>query len=337
MSTVDASPWIASHWALAVPICPIVNSEEICAGWLEGPDRSASGLSDDIREVFLRTARGLLLDADRAEEIGRHARARLEDRGLAKEDLSRLALGLITTRRAISDELRLAGFPSWEIRRARLLSDPRLLGRIVGPICEPAGPIVSFWAWQPDDLSPRHLFLNRHWRRWAPLVGLETALAAAAGERHGLVVVEEPLDAMLLWARGMPNVAAIAGRGSELSPRCWRRLAALGVRRVTLVLNDDQAARAHLDAARDNHRRVPEAPELFFVLPERLAPWATPGDLVRSWGVESFRAILEHAWGLAEASPDEAEESPPPPVAEAVGRGDCELHRCGETDCFCFD
>ena len=223
----------------ASAMCPIVNSQEICVGWLLEPP--ANETADDIREAFLRSARRLLLDAAEAEEIGRHARPTVPARP-EREDLSRLPLGLITTRRAMSDELCTAGLPSWEIRRSHLLSDPRLSGRVVGPICDPSGLIVSFWAWQPDELPPRHLFLNRHWRRWAPLVGLETALTTAAGDPHGLVVVEDPLDAMLLWTRGMDNVAAIAGRGSELSPGCWRRLASLGVGRVTLVLDNDPAA-----------------------------------------------------------------------------------------------
>ena len=97
--------------------------------------------------------------------------------------------------------------------------------------------------------------------------------------------------------------------------------------------------------------------ELFFVLPERLAPWNTPSELVRSQGVEAFVALLDHAWGLACTDGDAAEEPEPPraatveplPSIEAVEpapspvparpsqRGECLFHRCGETDCFCFD
>lgn len=354
---LNGSPWVESHWALASPLpapaeCPIVAAQpappivKMCAGWLAEPPSSPTS---DIREVYLQTARALLLAPDLAEEIGRHARARLRERALDKSDLACLPLGLIITRRAMSDTLRAAGFASCEIRQARLLSDPRLPGRVVSPICDADGLIVSFWAWQPDDLAPRYLFLNRHWRRWAPLVGLETALRAAAHARHGLIVVEDPLESLLIRARGMQNVAAIAGRGRELTAWCWRRLAELGVARVTLVLNDYPGAMENLAAARESHRAVPGAPDLFFVLTERLAPWSTPGDLVHDRGIEALRALLDHAWRLTDSDAEPVEEpheeiaSPPPaevqlaPQPARRARGDCEIHRCGETDCFCFD
>lgn len=303
-------------------------------------------VADSIHQAFQRAVRQMLIDAKEGEEIAWHARSRLAIHGFGWSELAELPMGLITTRRAMFDDLRRDGHGVAEIRRSRLLSDPRLPGRIVGPICEPAGGIVSFWARDPDDGLPLYLFLNRHWRRIAPLVGLETALAAAAHDRHGLVVVEDPLDALLLRARGMANVAAIAGRGSDLSPRCWARLAALDIARVTLVLSNRPGALVELSEARENHRRVANAPQLFFLLPERLAPWIGPGDLVRERGVPAFRELLDQAWRLAHASADHDDEPEPPvpvvavvetPVATRRSHGDCPFHFCGETDCFCFD
>jgi hypothetical protein len=402
----EQNPWVASTWVLSgstePPACDITPAAvgptytAVCGRGLDStevPDCGAVArpepasaipplLSDRIHDVFQRAARRMLVAADDGQEIAWHARSRLAAHGFGWNELAALPLGLITTRRAMFNDLRSVGYGVSEIRHSHLLSDPRLSGRIVGPICDPQGTIISFWAREPDDAPPRHLFLNRHWRRAAPLVGLETALAAATHDRHGLVVVEDPLDALLLRSHGMANVAAIAGRGSELSARCWARLAALDVTRVTLVLTNTALALDELSAARKNHRQVPQAPELFFLLPERLAPWNNPGEFVRSQGIEAFRALLEQAWRLARVGidhdePPELPPAPVEPVAEAPvaelptvelpavqlptvelpiaeppavelpvveprvarrpQRGDCELHRCGETDCFCFD
>jgi hypothetical protein len=367
--SLDQNPWVESTWAIplsgvpvaceAVPLAVGPTSTMLCAGWLDPPAEAAERpadaplpLCDGIREVFLCTARRLLLEAEQDQEIAWHARSRLAAHGFGWSELAELPLGVITTRRRMFEDLRGAGRSAAEIRDSRLLSDPRLPGRIVGPICDPWGTIVSFWAREPDDRSPRHLFLTGQWRRIAPLVGLETALTAAAEDRLGLVVVEDPLDALLLHSHGLMNVAAIAGRGSELSPRCWQRLAALEVSRVTLVLNNEPGALEELSAARENHRQVADAPELFFVLPERLAPWTSPGELVHARDMQAFRALLEQAWRLAHAAPEADEESsplPPPPAPAACSavveapagggpkRGDCPFHFCGETDCFCFD
>jgi hypothetical protein len=366
--TFDQNPWVASTWAICGPVDPIAcdtmppavgpSSTSLHTGWLDWPEEDAAPerpepavLPDGINDAFLRTARRRLLDAEQGKEIAWHARSRLAAHGFGWDQLADLPLGVITTRRAMFDDLCGAGFSATEIRHSRLLSDPRLPGRIVGPICDATGTIVSFWARESDEGLPRHLFLTRHWRRSAPLVGLETALAAAAQERHGLVVVEDPLDALLLRSAGLTNVAAIAGRGSELSPRCWQRLAQLEVARVTLVLNHEPGALDELSAARANHRRVADAPELFFVHPERLTPFASPGDLVHARGIPAFRTLLEQAWRLAHAAPEVDEEPAPavqaePAAAEAAvetpvvqrrPQGDCPFHFCGETDCFCFD
>jgi len=153
---------------------------------------------------------------------------------------------------------------------------------------------------------------------------------------------------------GLTNVAAIAGRGSELSPRCWQRLAQLEVARVTLVLNHEPGALDELSAARANHRHVADAPELFFLHPERLAPFANPGELVHARDIHAFRAILEQAWRLAHVTaeteeapasaaqpepvaPVAAVEPPEPPVVRRRASHECPFHFCGETDCFCFD
>jgi hypothetical protein len=143
-------------------------------------------------------------------------------------------LGLFIERDLVRQGLLGAGFTPEQIDASALADDPRLAGRLVGPIRDRWGRIVSFWARHPEGHPPKFLFKGR-WKEEAGLFGLDVALHPASGGSGDLIVVQRILDAILLQSRGLRRVAAIGGPPSDLDRRRWQRLAALGLRRLLLV------------------------------------------------------------------------------------------------------
>ena len=128
------------------------------------------------------------------------------------------------------------GFSADEIRASNLLADSRLPGRLVGPIRDADGRIVSFWGRLPAQLD-RTLYLSSDWKEQVGVFGLDAAHRAVAQDRLGLLLVEDLWDAILLQARGYLSVGAIGNSPAEIIPQRWERLDELGIHRVTLVVD----------------------------------------------------------------------------------------------------
>lgn len=227
-----------------------------------GADRSTRG-SDPLHDQTSVIDSGVT-DCQHA----RRAIAVLHAQGFDIQCLGRLPIGLLTSLAPIRHELLRAGFSVSEIRASKLLADCRLPGRLIGPIRDPHGRIVSFWARSVDDSHARDLFLDGQWKTSTAVVGLEIALAANV-DCH-MVLVEDVLDALLLQAAGMGNVAAIGGSAREMTARRWQRLAELGVARVTLALRSSQGRRVALHAALAAAYRAKAAPDVWFLPPDLL-------------------------------------------------------------------
>lgn len=263
------------------------------------------GAPPSLADAFLGLARAVLGDAGApGAEAARAARKFLQDRGFDLERLGDLEIGLIDSPAAMRERLLDAGFERDEVRRSKLLADQRLAGRLVGPIADRLGRIVSLWARHPQDLRPRYLYWRGDWKEEVAAAGLDTALGAE--ERSGAVVlVEDVLDALLIQSRGMTETAALGDSGERIAPRRWHGLASAGAGEVTLVLDRSGAAAARLAHALTSYFDAPAAMRLFVLPPERLVPFATPGELVRDRGIEALRALLagerRHAYSLRAA------------------------------------
>ena len=258
------------------------------------PGTSASSCSPSPRqrlmEAFWRQTRRFLrseASADGAQEI---ARSMLRVWGFQPQRLDELPLGLFVGAESMRTALLATGFTEPEINASKLLADGRTAGRLIGTVRDLRGQIVNFWAGSLVDREPKYLFLNGNWKQTVGVIGLETAMPA--GSDGQIVLVEDPLDALLLQSKGLSRVAAIGSSGKSLTRRRWRRLAALGVRSVTLVPNDDQRGRQGLRAALRNALSTPDAPEVWFLPPGIVPGAATPAEMVRTAGTEAFRAII---------------------------------------------
>lgn len=246
---------------------------------------------DNLLETFLEHTRRMLRDRGGRKRAQKSARSYLQSRGVDLDDLERLPIGLVTDAEEVSKALSLAGFRPEEIEASKLISDTRLPGRLVGPIQDSGGRILSFWARHPEDQSPRYLFKGK-WQNEAGAFGLHEALPALAESDGNLVLVSDLLDAVLLSYQGFSPVAAIGGSAREMTALRWQRLAEQGVRQVTLVLCSRRAEEilVALDAAFSAAR----APRVFVCVSERLRLSDSISDWCHEHGLDALGGLLEY-------------------------------------------
>jgi hypothetical protein len=246
-----------------------------------------------LLETFFLQAHSALHGEAAAPGEGDAASARswLVAQGFDPSSLRDLAVGLFTSRDAFRQGLLDAGFTADEIRASALLDDPRLAGRLVGPIRDRWGRVHSFWARHPQDQPPGFLFKGK-WKDEVGLFGLEVALHPAAGGLADLIVVERLLDAILLQSMGLRNVAAVGGPLTQLGKRRWQRLSGLGVRRIILVPGPSKDADRAVLASLAILFHLRHATESYVVPPASLRGYASLGDVARTEGLVAASALL---------------------------------------------
>lgn len=298
-----------------------------------------------LADCFFRAAQGVLRDCgllgqeahggeSPEREAVRAGRAFLARRGFDLKGPGGPAIGLVDSAAAMRARLLEAGFSRSEVRRSKLLADQRLAGRLVGPITTPQGRTVSFWARHPDGRSPRYLYWRGDWKDEAAAAGLQSALGGEAAGR--LVLVDDILDALMLQSRGMTEAAGLGDSGEEITVLRWQRLHRDGAAEVTLAPDRTADAGCRIGRAVRAFFAAQTAMRLFVLAPARLGAHESPGDLVRREGIEALRALLARARVHVATLDALALLAGPRPEAPRAP-GYCPLHRCGETECFCFD
>ncbi len=246
-----------------------------------------------LLETFFLQAHTLLHSAQ--PSVRQSAEAFLARHGLVGEPFDDLPIGLAADMRSVRRGLEMAGFTAQEIDASALTADERLAGRLVGPIRDRSGRILSFWARDPLDRSPRVLFKGS-WKEETALVGLDAAFHGAGSRREhvgDLLVLERVFDALVLQGLGFSRAAAVAGPASDLTRARWERLAALGVRRVTLVPDDSGVSRRNALVAVESAFRAKPSPDVWVLLPEGLGQHPTAAELVRARGLREFQTTLQ--------------------------------------------
>jgi len=239
-------------------------------------------------ESFLALAQQSLAGDD-----GATARDYLNGRGFPADRLADLGLGLYTDPVSVELHLLGAGFNAQEIEDCGLIT-PAWMGRLVGPWRDRRGRLATLFARNVDggaNTSAKYLYLRGASKRDLVAFGLDVALATVAG-RHDLVLVEGLLDVLLLQALGVTNVAAVGGSGRELTADRFEALAGWGVRRVTLLFDNDTAGREGTRAALEQSRQATAAPNIQVVDPAALGDVKDPDELVRQDGVDAWRRVL---------------------------------------------
>lgn len=124
-------------------------------------------------------------------------------------------------------------------------------------------------------------------------MGIEAAVGPTSRGREHLVIVEQLFDALLLQSRGLPNVAAIGGPAHALTRQRWERLAALGVRRVTMAIAADEKEWDTALATLAATFQTRSGPDVFLLPPGTFPNSRGVGPWVRDHGLEAFRSLLE--------------------------------------------
>jgi DNA primase len=220
--------------------------------------------------------------------VGEAARDTLVAWGFPESSLEGLDVGYFPDPAYVAWELGRRGDLASEGEDAGLL-DPRLSGRVVGPWRSRRGRILTFFAWEPEraDRFERYAFLP--WHRPDTLFGKHRALTLAI--RH-LCLVEGLLDVLLTSCLGMDDVLAFGGPISQLSARRLERLAASGIRELTLIPADDEAGRLGVLTLLDNVNSTPgSALEIFVVDPALMAGAQDLGELVRKRGSQALMEV----------------------------------------------
>lgn len=239
---------------LNMPQLPLPGVAE--ARELEERERAAALLESFLLQAWLHlstcesTAGGRFLDW-------------LEAHGFDRRRIAELPFGLLFDCQRMRDGLAARGFSADEIRDSELAADPRLPGRLAGPIRDHRGNVITFWARDLGDQQPRFLF-RAAWREQTPAFGLDVALAPAR-DQGNLYLVEEIFDAMAQWSQDRKNVAATAVWWKDYPPARWESLADLGVTTATIWLRESGSGERFLSELLDHCYAARRRPVLFLL------------------------------------------------------------------------
>ncbi|HPP52788.1 MAG TPA: hypothetical protein PK777_07560 [Thermoguttaceae bacterium] len=255
----------------------------------------------------------------------------LARQGLRMDRLDRFLVGWIDAPESMFQRLLQQGFSEQQIRQSRLLADRRLAGRLVGPIQTASREIVSLWARSISRSSDTasYLYWRPDWKTNVPVVWLPTALAHG-GRKKGLLVVEDILEALMLQMQAFWRTVALGESGQPITPKRLAQFAQLRISGLIFVLNQTPDALQRLQKLREAFERGPWTFRLWFLPPQELGPYFSPGQLVREEGAEAFRDLLARKAIAVEKC------IPADPIPPSFGKI-CPLHHCLETECFCFD
>lgn len=169
-------------------------------------------------------------------------------------------------------------------------------GRVVVPMFDAAGNVVSLYGRRLDDEQPRHLYLKGSHR------GVFNNIAAKTSQ--SLIVTEAAFDAMSLWAAGFRNVISLYGKDGWTADH-ESLIRENGVAEILLALDNDERGREAADALEIKLSGVVKSVHRI-AWPEGVKD-ANAFFLSRT--AEDFRALLPTASASAEASADEWKET----------------------------
>lgn len=262
------------------------------------PEALARSEAREQRRSLLSAFWQLCRDWFQDPEVGAQARDYLvHTRGFPADALADLPLGFYPRSGEVRARLVNAGYDPEDVEAAGVVWSG-WDGRLLGAWRDWRGWVETFWGRDLTGKAERKV-LYQPGAEIGKLGAYGLDVAVLHGGRDDLILVEGPLDALHLHARGRRNVAALGG--SSLSSERLSRLAQAGVRRITLLLDNDPDPTSGrwpgLDGTRaavHNALHTPNAPVCSVAHPRSLgAGIKDPDELLVKKGVEAFDALLE--------------------------------------------
>jgi DNA primase catalytic core len=168
-------------------------------------------------------------------------------------------------------------------------------GRVVVPVFDAEGNVVSLYGRRLDDEQPRHLYLKGGHR------GVFNGIAAKTSQ--SLIVTEAAFDAMSLWAAGFRNAISLYGKDGWTADH-ETLIRENGVTEIVLALDGDARGQEAADAL--------ETTLCGLVKSVHRIAWPDgvkdANAFFLSRTAEDFRALLPTASASAEATADEGKE-----------------------------
>ena len=277
------------------------------------PERELS--PEEVKRYAYRERREALLETvllvtqeslQKAETEGaKKTKAYLEGRGYVV-DADRPRYGHYESPKALETELERRGYTKTELLNAGLslhslgLDSPAWGGRLVIPYRDRRGRLKTLVARSIEkDVSAgdKYRYLAGEKVKALPPYGLDRAFAL--GRPDYLVLVEGFFDADALLDAGLQAVS-IGGKGDRITREYLEDLGRLGVRRVTLLLDNDegpnpaglQGTLSALDKSTKGANAV-NAPLVYVVDPRLLSPYKDADELLHKEGEQGRERVKD--------------------------------------------
>ncbi len=249
-------------------------SESLVPEWNADEEREfiRAQRASGIVEAYLWIAHRLLTVPDAAPV--RTAKEFLLTQGIPTNAVRALGLGYHANHDIFRDGLSRCGYTDEEIEASELISSSLLIGRVVGPIRDERGRLLSLWACHPDrafvqrdSRVPEFLFKG-NWRESLGFFAIPTAIAAMRTPHSeplphrfrelGMVVVcSSLLQTLRMQAHRFGHSIAAAGAIDEQSVAAWNKVVDGGFRRALYLTTPDDESESRLWGVLENVLQIP--------------------------------------------------------------------------------
>ena len=216
-----------------------------------------------------------------------------ETYGIDKGQVAALPVGVCPPVDEVAKYLHDMGFSRDEILASCVASDVRIAGRLVVAWRDRWGRIKTIVAralHEKHESRAPYLYLKGGTK--SETFGLNGALRSGSGGEGHLILVDRILDAIVLQALGMTNVAALGVGSPGISRHVWESLHRHQVKTVTLMLDDNDAGWSRVEAAIREANRAECSPSVFTLAPGDFGGAQTVCDFLRTRGLAALEHIL---------------------------------------------
>lgn len=249
-------------------------AESLVPEWTADEEREfiRAQRASGIVEAYLWIAHRLLTVPDAAPV--RSAKEFLMAQGIPTNAVRSLGLGYHANHDIFHDGLTRCGYTDEEIEASELISSSLLIGRVVGPIRDARGRLLSLWAYHPDSAfrqrdarTPEFLFKGS-WRESLGFFAIPVAITAMRTTHPeplphrfrelGMVVIcSSLLQTLRMQAYRFGHSIASAGAIDEQSAAAWDKVVDGGFRRAVYLTTPDDESDSRLWGVLESVLRIP--------------------------------------------------------------------------------